>query len=126
MTGKRERWYDEAAGPLVRPYAVTRGRARAPGHELDLITLVVATRSDYGLSRVEPEYSDIVRLCQLPLSIAEIAAKMHFPLGVTKILVSDLIDESYLIFRSPPPLSGPVGSRNIDLLRAVLDGLHKL
>ena len=24
----RETWYDEDAGPLVRPYAVTRGRTR--------------------------------------------------------------------------------------------------
>ncbi|MBQ1161307.1 DUF742 domain-containing protein, partial [Streptomyces sp. A73] len=37
-------WFDDAAGPVVRPYAMTRGRTRsgAEGAQLDLIALVVA------------------------------------------------------------------------------------
>ncbi len=37
------RWYDDEAGPVVRPYAMTRGRTSATGgHRLDLIALVAA------------------------------------------------------------------------------------
>ncbi|MCK1797681.1 DUF742 domain-containing protein [Streptomyces sp. XM4193] len=38
-----ERWFDDAAGPVVRPYAMTRGRTRGASDEpLDLIALVLA------------------------------------------------------------------------------------
>ncbi|MFD6258796.1 DUF742 domain-containing protein, partial [Nocardia sp. NPDC060256] len=40
MTHPREPWFDEAAGPLVRPYAVTRGRTAGGGPELDMLTSV--------------------------------------------------------------------------------------
>lgn len=125
MTGRREPWFDEAAGPLVRPYAMTRGRTRGVRHDLDMITLVIAVRPAPSAQVMEPEYGDIVRLCQFPLSVAEVSAKLHLPLVVTKILISDLISENYLIFRSPPPPtnSGPV---DLNLLRAVRDGIRKL
>ncbi|HVW42855.1 MAG TPA: DUF742 domain-containing protein [Amycolatopsis sp.] len=125
MTHRREPWFDEEAGPLVRPYAVTRGRTGDARHELDLITLVVAVRSANGLQRLEPEYGDIVRLCRLPMSVAEVSAKLHLPLVVTKILIGDLIGDGYLIFRSPPPPT-TAGPPDIKLLRAVLDGIRKL
>lgn len=39
-----ERWFDDAAGPVVRPYAMTRGRTKGsvPTAGLDLIALVIA------------------------------------------------------------------------------------
>lgn len=43
-----DRWFDDAAGPVVRPYAMTRGRTRSSSEEarLDLIALVIAQRGD--------------------------------------------------------------------------------
>ncbi|KAA9161329.1 DUF742 domain-containing protein [Amycolatopsis acidicola] len=124
MNDRRAHWFDEAAGPLVRPYAVTRGRTSERRHDLDMITLVVAVRPPSGAHALEPEYEDILRLCQYPLSVAEISAKVHLPLAVTKILVGDLIEDGYLIFRSPPPAqTGPV---DLQLLQAVRDGIRKL
>jgi Protein of unknown function (DUF742) len=125
MTGKREPWFDDAAGPLVRPYAVTRGRTSDARHDLDMITLVVAVGPEPGPHRMESEYLDIVRLCQLPMSVAEVSAKLHLPLVVTKILISDLIGDGYLIFRSPPSPS-MTGRPDIKLLQAVLDGIRRL
>jgi hypothetical protein len=125
MTHRREPWFDEAAGPLVRPYAVTRGRTSDVRHDLDMITLVIAVRSESSLQLVEPEYGDIVRLCQFPLSVAEVAAKLHLPLVVTKILIGDLINDGYLIFRSPPPATR-AGPPDIKLLQAVLDGIRRI
>lgn len=41
-------WFDDAAGPVVRPYAMTRGRTRSSSDEvrLDLIALVIAQSTD--------------------------------------------------------------------------------
>ncbi|MCH6159020.1 DUF742 domain-containing protein [Streptomyces marispadix] len=43
-----DRWFDDAAGPVVRPYAMTRGRTRSSSDEarLDLIALVIAESRD--------------------------------------------------------------------------------
>lgn len=43
MTHPGGQWFDEDAGPLVRPYAVTRGRVMGAGHDLDMLTIVVTT-----------------------------------------------------------------------------------
>ena len=125
MTGPRERWFDDAAGPLVRPYAVTRGRTD-PRHHLNMITLLVANRWDQNLDRMGREYADIVRLCGHPISVAEVSAKLSLPLAVTKILVGDLIEGGYLIFRSPPSPTAAVQTPDISLLQKVLDGVRRL
>lgn len=121
MKHGRESWYDDEAGPLVRPYAVTRGRTRSARADLNMITLVVAVRPE--VMGMDPEYTEIVRLCQYPLSIAEIGAKLDLPLAVVKVLISDLIEEGFLIFRSPPP---PVDVLDMNTLQAVLDGIRRL
>ncbi|MEV0298473.1 DUF742 domain-containing protein [Nocardia sp. NPDC050710] len=124
MTRRGEPWFDEAAGPLVRPYALTRGRTMGAGHDLDILTVVVTADPAPTLRRTEPEYARIVRLCAAPQSVAEVAANLKLPLAVTKILVGDLIGEGHLIFRSPvQPEAGP---GDLNVLRAVLDGIRKL
>ena len=47
MTSESDRWYDDAAGPVVRPYAMTRGRtSHAAEAKLDLIALVMSQDED--------------------------------------------------------------------------------
>ncbi|WP_225730603.1 MULTISPECIES: DUF742 domain-containing protein [unclassified Nocardia] len=119
-----EPWFDEAAGPLVRPYAVTRGRTIGAGHDLDMLTVVVVADRAPTLRRAEPEYAQILRLCREPQTVAEVAAALKLPLVVTKILVGDLIGEGHLTFRAPvQPEAGP---GDLNVLRAVLDGIRKL
>ncbi|MVU81850.1 DUF742 domain-containing protein [Nocardia sp. ET3-3] len=122
MTGPREHWYEEDAGPLVRLYAVTRGRG-ADRPELQLDTMVVDSGRGIGLRRTEPEYAVIVRLCRNPLSVAEISAHLRLPLTVTKVLIGDLIDDGRLAFRHLPVASG--GS-DLGVLQAVLAGIRSL
>jgi hypothetical protein len=114
-----ETWFDGDAGPLVRPYAVTRGRTRSHRRDLDLITLVVAASPNIAVSGDGPEYASILRLCQRPLSVAEIAARLELPLGVAKVLVGDLIDQGFV-------LHGSGATPNTNILHAVLDGIRKL
>ncbi|WAL64325.1 DUF742 domain-containing protein [Amycolatopsis cynarae] len=124
MNYEGDSWFDDDPGPLVRPFAVTRGRAGKDLHNLDIITLVVAVRPESEVAALDREYGEILRMCQRrPLSIAEIAAELNLLLAAVKVLVSDLIDSGHLIFRSPPP---PAGRPDIKLLQAVLDGVRKL
>lgn len=122
MKAGNEAWFDEAAGPLVRPYAVSRGRTRPTRHDLEMITLIVSMTTELDID-MDPEYGRIVHICQRPLSIAEVAAMLDLPLVVVKILISDLIDRGHVIFRSPPQTSDVP---KMELLQAVLDGIRKL
>ena len=124
-SGEGRGWeLDDDPGVLVRPFAVTRGRAGGDSHQLDLLTLVVAIRSAKDTLTLDWEYAEIVRLCQgRPLSIAELAAHLNLLLAAVKVLVSDLIQSGFVIFRSPaPPVDGP----DPTLLRAVLDGIRRI
>ena len=123
MTLDGEAWFDEAAGPLVRPYAVTKGRTSSSKYRLELITLVVALRPEVYAAVVEPEYARVLRVCTVPQSVAEVAARVDLPLCVVKVLISDLIDRNYLIFRSD---WGQEGRPDVAMLRKVLDGIRRL
>jgi DNA-directed RNA polymerase specialized sigma24 family protein len=114
---------DDDPGPLVRPFAVTRGRAGKNIHRLDLLTLVMAARTEADTAGLDREYREILELCsRRALSVAEIAAHMNLLLAAVKVLISDLIDSGYLIYQPPQAAAKP----NIKLLQAVLDGVRKL
>ncbi|MET7773182.1 DUF742 domain-containing protein [Nocardia sp. NPDC005366] len=123
--GGEQNWeFGDDPGPLVRPFAVTRGRAGRDLHKLDILTLVVAVRSEHEAATLDREYAEIVRLCQRrPLSIAELAAHLNLLLAAVKVLVSDLIQSGHVIFRSPAPLAG---GADPTLLQAVLDGIRRI
>ncbi len=127
-------WYDDAAGPVVRPYTMTRGRTRGPADErLDLIALVIAEEfllehpggahaiADRTLS---PEHLDIADLArQEPQSVAELAAELDLPVGVVRVLVGDLIDAGYVRVSRPVP---PAELPDAGILREVINGLRAL
>ncbi|MQA12014.1 MAG: DUF742 domain-containing protein [Pseudonocardiaceae bacterium] len=124
MNARDDAWFDDAAGSLVRPYALTGGRTRATDNfGLDLITLVVAMSSPADVVGMEPEYAGIVRLCQQPLSVAEVASHMELPLPVVKVMLSDLIERNHVLYRTATPMTE---APNLHTLQAVLDGIRKL
>jgi hypothetical protein len=118
-----DEWLEEADGSLVRPYAMTGGRTRSENLGLDLITLVVAMHGATFLD-IEPEYERILSACQFPTSVVEVAAKVDLPLQVVKVLLSDLIQERLVVFRSPVAPADEPPSQHV--LQAVLDGIRKL
>lgn len=115
---------DSTAGPLVRPYTMTKGRTRPTGRggRLDLITLVVAV-SDREEDGREPEHEAILRLCRRPVSVAEISARLDIPLTVVQVLLSDLLAEGDLRTRAAPPVTELPEKK---VLQAVLDGIRRL
>ncbi|GHA16198.1 DUF742 domain-containing protein [Streptomyces echinoruber] len=124
----RDHWFDDEAGPVVRPYAMTRGRtSHAAQHRLDVIAVVLTEphvadpEADQTLS---PEHVRIVELCRdTPRSVAELAAELDLPLGVVRVLVGDLVDgELVHVTRPVPPAELPDES----ILRDVINGLRAL
>lgn len=127
MTGQGKpadhEWVDE--GPVVRPYAVTGGRARPVTGTFDLISLVTSTRVDVGLeSGLGPEHVAIVGLCQQVLSVAEIAAHLDLPVGAVRVLLGDLVARSLVQVREPSET--PAGLPDESVFEAVLNGLRAL
>ncbi|MFE0177578.1 DUF742 domain-containing protein [Streptomyces sp. NPDC059002] len=123
------RWFDDDAGPVVRPYAMTRGRTTSPGqHRLDLIAVVIAetrlTDDPEADQTLSPEHVDIVELCRdSPQSVAELAAELDLPIGVVRVLIGDLVDDELVhVTRPVPPAELPDES----ILRDVIDGLRAL
>jgi hypothetical protein len=108
---------------LVRPYALTRGRTRPEGVDLPLETLVVATDSGRNAEAVRLEARRVVRLCWRPLSVAEISAHMHVPVGVARVFVGDLLAEGHVAVHRP---MGNAGRFDVQLLKRVLNGLQAL
>jgi Protein of unknown function (DUF742) len=88
-------WEIEAG--IVRPYVFTQGRTRAASRSLTVEAMVRTTAS--GRQRpdgIPPEQRSIVALCTAAQSVAEVAAKLHTPLGVVRVLVADLTDAGLL------------------------------
>ncbi|MEU0393112.1 DUF742 domain-containing protein [Streptomyces sp. NPDC006208] len=114
----------------VRPYSLTGGRTRF-GHVLLVETFVAALEAAPerkelpagSLSRVMPELRAIVELCRRMRTVAEISALLKMPLGVVRVLLSDLADQGKIrVFGT----GHGTGQPDRALLERVLGGLRRL
>ena len=122
--GYGDRWFDREAGPVVRPYAVTKGRTLpSGGASFGLIDVVIATseRQPEQL-RLGPEHRRILSLCRRPTPIVDLTSEIDLPLGVVRVLLGDLISEGLVGVLSTQ--KQPATDQR--LLRMVLDGLESL
>jgi hypothetical protein len=130
-----DRWFDDAAGPVVRPYAMTRGRTHAgtEAARLDLIALVIAQEPEDDAAEhdealedhsLAPEHLEIVRICRRePQSVAELAADLDLPVGVVRVFIGDLLDSGLVRVTRPVP---PAELPDENILREVINGLRAL
>ena len=73
---------------------------------------------------LSPEHAAVIDLCQQTVSVAEIAALMHTPLGVARVIIADMVDLGLVEVLST---SGSRGDeRDPAFLRRVLSGLQRL
>nr|WP_066941308.1 DUF742 domain-containing protein [Microtetraspora fusca] len=108
---------------LVRPYAVTGGRT-APRLQLAMEALVSSMTSTHqDLSILTPERQAIITLCRQIRSVAEVSAMLRIPLGVTRVVISDMAAEG-LVHVHQPQLDA--GKPDLNLLERVLSGLRRL
>ncbi|OBG57584.1 MULTISPECIES: DUF742 domain-containing protein [unclassified Mycobacterium] len=83
-------------GNLVRPYTLTSGRT---GTDVDLPVEAPIQTLQAGLAHRWPPddaKGKIIQLCVGSPSVAEISARLDLPLGVTRVLVGDLVLSGYL------------------------------
>jgi hypothetical protein len=116
-------WYDDAAGPVVRPYTLTGGRTRPAAGAIDLIALVRTVSGVDAGDDLPPERAAILVLCRSPVAVAEIAARCDLPIGVTRVIISDLLATGRLE-AVQQGRSGQAPDETV--LRDVLRGLHAL
>lgn len=121
--------YDDEAGPLVRLYAMTAGRARTDNgaERVDLMAIVRATHDDPPGSPLPPEQRNLLTLCARgPRPVADLASDSGLPLGVVRVLLGDLTAAGLIAIT--PPDSAPQTSTRPDahLLREVINGLRAL
>jgi hypothetical protein len=122
MHSAEDRWLDEEAGAVVRPYALTRGRTRAAGGRLDLIALISAVR-DASATELSLEHLALLRICRRPTSVADLAADLDLPVGVVRILLGDLRERALIRVHNPIPAARLPDRR---ILQEVVDGLRRL
>ncbi|MBV2353236.1 DUF742 domain-containing protein [Streptomyces sp. J2-1] len=122
----------------VRPYSLTGGRTRF-GHVLLVETFVAATSATEALEAAEerrelptgtlagvmPEMRAIVEVCRRMRTVAEIAALLRMPLGVVRVLLSDLADQGKIRVYGTGTGHG-TGRPDRALLERVLSGLRRL
>ncbi|MEU7642274.1 MULTISPECIES: DUF742 domain-containing protein [unclassified Streptomyces] len=122
MTTDDEPELVQEAAELVRPYVITNGRDLVDDSSFSLLTLVTVAQEPPRTKPLDPEKQRLLELCSGGfLSIAEIAGHTGLPVGVVKILVSDLTEEGHLYVRAPIP-SAQLVERQI--LEEVLNGLQ--
>ncbi|WP_406111659.1 DUF742 domain-containing protein [Kitasatospora purpeofusca] len=125
-----DRWFDDEAGPVVRLYSMTRGRARPVEDGLfDLISLIVAKDPAPVAAAVrahvlDPEHQTILAWCRRePISVAELGSYTDLPVSVVRVLLGDLYDAELISVTRPVPLAELPDER---LLRDVINGLRAL
>ena len=125
MSAPKDRWLDRDAGPVVRPYAVTKGRTvPASGPFVGLIDVVMAVddRMTPAGARLGREYRRLLSHCRQPITAVDLASDVDLPVGVVRVLLSDLSQHGMLrvVATSPEP------EKSERLLRDVLDALQEL
>ncbi|MEC3981485.1 DUF742 domain-containing protein [Amycolatopsis sp. H20-H5] len=106
----------------IRPYALTGGRTAAR-HQLLVETLISVPRYDPSLSdALMPESRQLYERARVRMSIAELSVGLDLPLGVVRVLISDLASQG-AVFVHP---TAHAYHHDSTMLERILDGLKRL
>ena len=111
----------EAAG--VRSYTMTSGRSQG-SVALEIESMLQLTADGaLLLDRLQFEKARVAALCQVEiLSVAELSARLHLPIGVIRVVASDLIVDGLLQAHAP---SFGVAD-DVDLISRLIEGVRAL
>ncbi len=116
----------------VRPYAVTGGRVSAASATLPMEALVESALDPATIKGLTPEKKKILQLAAGQYqSVAELSAHTRLPLGVVRVLVTDLSQDKHLIIHTAGTADDASthdehGGLSLSLLESVLDGIAAL
>jgi Protein of unknown function (DUF742) len=69
-----------------------------------------------------PEQAELLECCQMPAPLADLAADLDLPIGVIRILVSDLCERGVVTIHR----AQRTGFTDLKILQEVVDGLRRL
>ncbi|MFJ5646128.1 DUF742 domain-containing protein [Streptomyces sp. NPDC093223] len=107
-------------GDPDRLHMLTGGRSRAVDR-FDLVTLVTTTGEP--VAGMQSEHTRILRLCERPRAVVEIAADLRLPLTVVRILLGDLLRRGLIRAHGA---HRPERHPDVHQLRRVLHALQSL
>jgi hypothetical protein len=115
---------EDPRGALVRPYAVTRGRTE-PQRDIAIeAILLTSARGQQEARFAGRDKQAIAALCDgRAQSLAEIAAYTRLPLGVSRVLVADMVADGLLALHD---VVQEQDDDRMQLLERVLSGLRRL
>jgi hypothetical protein len=106
----------------IRPYALTGGRTKTR-HHLLVETLISVPHYDPMLSdSLMPESKSLYERARKRISVAELSVLLDLPLGVIRVLISDLAAQGAVFIH--PTASAYQNDPNV--LERILDGLKRL
>jgi uncharacterized protein DUF742 len=115
---------EEENASSVRAYTWTGGRTSSDV-QLEIETLVSADeRAMAMVATLRTEHQSVIRLCERATSVAEVAALLHLPLGVARVLLGDMAALGLIIVHGSA--SDPDDGPDLALLQRVLRGLTNL
>ncbi|MDR3360563.1 MAG: DUF742 domain-containing protein [Bifidobacteriaceae bacterium] len=127
---------DEEEVAAVRPFVVTRGRTQASTDTRLESILEVANQqwlADKGKSLSPEELAIVRQIATTYLTVAEVSAHLKLPVGVVKVLVSDLAESGVLMVHDTVAGSGGINSQGpvsreqtLELLESVLNAISEL
>ncbi|QIG43903.1 DUF742 domain-containing protein [Nocardioides anomalus] len=117
-------WEPEDDAPVarvVRPYTLTGGRT-APKVELPFEATL---RRESGTGEpTDPKLAQILAVCD-KRSVAEVSAHVHMPIGVTRVLLGDLIEQGFVRVQATLTADSSHDERR-ELIERTLRGLRTL
>lgn len=109
---------DTADDLLIRPFLLTGGRT-SPDQVGLRIESLIQTRQGVSQGSLRFEARQIFELCRRPNSVAELAVALRVPVGVARVLVSDLIADGVVTLLQSEELSVQMLERIRDRVRAL-------
>lgn len=117
------------SGRIVRPYTLTGGRTGLGLATIALEALVAVTPAGLRMRhQFRWEAAEIITMARKETAVIELAAMLDVPIGVVRVLVTDLREKGAVAITDPPS-DAPAGiseMAHIDLLEKVLDGIKSL
>lgn len=120
---ERASYQSEENASIVRAYAWTGGRTRSD-YRLEIETLVsTSARAMDLLATLATEHQDVAQLCRQSKSVAEVGALLRVPLGVVRVLLSDMARMGLIVVHDSETAGA---APEMELLERVLRGLTNL